>query len=113
MMKALVLLVCTLALACVVGCVSQKQATTQLRLGMTKSEVIQLMGRPNWVNAEENIECLVYIIAQETNHAVSYGDVNPGLITSTASLKLPYIVRFLDGVVVGYGINSQSFRPTP
>jgi hypothetical protein len=49
------------ALLLSVGCASAETKMNHLNLGMTKNEVIEVMGTPDSTKARDNIETLVYI----------------------------------------------------
>ena len=77
----------TLAIAAYVilaGCVTPAHRISKIHIGMTKEEVIALMGRPESTSAQASTEYLNYSL-QEIHGIV------------------PYYVRVLDGRVESYG----------
>ena len=97
-MKASLWLICALALTLVSGCVSQD--TSKLSIGMTKEEVIKVMGEPLTVGADTDYEYLNYRVSSSTG---SYG-----------YLTQQYTVRLTNGHVISYGIGvPMSFSSRP
>jgi len=108
-MRASLFLVCALALGFVAGCVSQD--TAKLRIGMTKDEVIAVMGKPESVGADGRYEYLNYRVTTQNTYVgptyvTSSGNVIPPS-TRTSSFSQPYIVRLAEGLVEAYGTGSQ------
>ena len=83
MKNILVLLLC-LGL---VGCVTA-QKMNKLNLGMTKAEVIKVMGNPTSISAKGNTEYLNYRL-KETTDMYEWGTM--------------YFIRIIDGKVDSYG----------
>src|SRR5665213_367646 len=77
------------ATAFLFGCATAGQMN-RLSLGMTKQQVIDVMGTPHSVAAHENTEYLNYFLTEDETKAY-YG-------TTT-----PYFVRLINGKVDAYG----------
>ena len=71
------------------GCATAHKMNS-VSIGMTKQEVISVLGPPTSISAKEGVEYLNYRFS-ETGLAASYG------ITS------PYFVRIINGKVESYG----------
>jgi len=84
-MKPYRIIVILLFVAFFLGCAGPSQGINNLKLGMTKQEVIGAIGAPNSTSASGNLEYLKYRI----NTCVFYSD--------------DYYVRLLDGKVEAYG----------
>ena len=75
----------------VVGCTGTTANLNKISLGMTKSEVIQQIGRPDSVSAKDNAEYLIYYWGTPKQ---IFGDEN----------NLPeYYIKLIDGKVDSYG----------
>jgi len=136
MKKYLALTCMVVSACCLVSCVSD---TTKLRLGMTKDEVIGVMGKPDSVSAEGHIEFLHYMLEENAGsvsspnivapsigvvgHAAPGGYINTPtniensgaafqpkpIFPQTILRKESYYVRLVDGIVESYGYG----RPGP
>lgn len=71
------------------GCASTEQFN-KIQIGMTKSEVIQIVGSPRNVSAEGSVEYMTYMIS-ETGSDAYYGR------------ETPFFVRLVNGKVEAYG----------
>lgn len=94
-------LVAGLALA---GCATAEKLN-DVRIGMTKDQVVSLLGTPDSTSAQANVEYLTYyLIADPT------GD-------NRYDRDQPYMIRLVDGKVESFGRYSQLmdlyFRPVP
>lgn len=87
-MKRLLLLSSLALLGLVAGCESSS-ALNQMHLGMTKQEVISLLGTPDSTSAQANVEYLTYYLEVNTQN----GPVRDE----------PYFVRLLNGRVESFG----------
>jgi hypothetical protein len=108
-MKALLLIICALALAFLSGCVSQD--TTKLHIGMTKDEVIQVMGKPDSVGSDGHYEYLNYQMTRHSTHAgPTFISASGNMVqsTGTSTMTQRYTVRLADGKVVSYGVGGQT-----
>jgi len=56
----------------VLGCAGSAKKINGVQLGMTKDEVIQLMGAPNHVSARENVEFLNYKLRSDSIFSDEY-----------------------------------------
>ena len=83
-MKYLIILPVFLVL--LAGCVAVTQKMNGLAIGMTKGEVLQVLGSPNDTRATEEIEYLVYMLAIRLGGPQS-----------------EYFVQLKQGRVVSYG----------
>jgi hypothetical protein len=77
-----------------VGCATSNQLDS-LQVGMTKDQVVALLGKPDSTGAQANIEYLTYYL----NVATSDG---PGR-------DQPYFVRLVDGKVESFGRFAQMY----
>ena len=87
------ILLATLALAVglvLAGCNSASQLN-EVRIGMTKDQVISLLGQPDSTSAEGNVEYLTYYLLSDPN----YGR------------EQPYMVRLVDDKVESFGRFAQ------
>jgi len=75
----------------IMGCVTFTTATNKLNLGMSKQEVIGVLGQPSSIKANDNTEILEYMLS----------DNRRGVLVQ-------YWVTLKDGRVVQYG-NSGDF----
>ncbi len=82
--------ICAFALVSLCGCATQD--TSALRIGMTKDEVIQVMGKPDTFGADSQFEYLNYYVTSSGG----------SMITRTQL----YTVRVERGKVVSFGIGS-------
>ncbi len=113
-MKASRWFICAVALALFGGCVSHD--TGKLRLGMTKSEVFAVMGRPDSVGAEGRYEYLNFSIPTQSGYRSStfYSTNNNMSSTSYSSPSTQsYVVRLADDVVESFGVGSQTISVRP
>lgn len=74
-----------IAIVFVFGCATPSKKLNQINLGMTKKEVIEIVGEPNSTSATKNVEILKYRLA------------TGGFFTTE------YAVRLQDGKVDAYG----------
>jgi hypothetical protein len=84
-MKPCRIIVVILSVAFLIGCAGSHQKINNLKIGMTKQEVIEAIGEPNITSASGKLEYLKYRI-------------NVGLVYSE-----DYLVRLWDGKVEAYG----------
>jgi len=84
-MKPYRIVVILLFVAFLLGCAGPSQRINNLKIGMTKQEVIETIGSPNSTSAIKNVEYLKY----RSCTGVFYSD--------------EYYVRLLDGKVEAYG----------
>jgi hypothetical protein len=88
-----------LAAAFLGGCATADRLNS-IHIGMTKDQVVGLLGKPDSTSAQANIEYLTYYLSTES----SYRDQ-------------PYSVRLVDGKVESFGRFTQLFdiytRPVP
>ena len=75
------------------GCTTMADRLNDIRIGMTKDEVIAVLGQPDSTSAQANIEYLTYYL--ETRQSWGYGR------------DYPYSVRLLDGKVESFGRFTQ------
>ena len=69
----------------VLGCAGSAKKINNLNIGMTKAEVIEVMGEPNYTSAANDIEILSY------------------KLTSNSPYSDTYIVRIVNGKVDRFG----------
>ena len=84
-MKPNRIIIMFLSVALLLGCAESFQRMNNLKIGMTKQEVIEVIGTPNSTSATKNVEYLKYRIST----GLFYTD--------------EYYVRLLDGKVESYG----------
>lgn len=70
----------------------------KISLGMTKAEVIDVMGNPTSTSAKNGVEYMHYAL-YETNTAAQNGAPSP------------YFVRIIDGKVEAYGRHGEFAKP--
>ena len=87
----LVLFPCLLLSLFLAACNSAARLN-QIRIGMTKSDVVQVLGQPDSTSAQANIEYLTYYLYTDSS---SYRD------------ERPYSVRLVDGKVESFGRFTQ------
>ena len=80
-----------------VGCTVSTDVMTELSMGMSKSEVIKLMGKPDSVSASSGVEYLTYTLRTETSFT-----------RNTFGYQGQYYVRLVNGRVDSYGKVSDS-----
>jgi hypothetical protein len=87
--------------ALLAGC-TNSTLLNNLHIGMTKSDVIALLGQPDSTSAQANVEYLTYYLNVATNEG-------PG------GRDQPYLVRLVDGKVESFGrfaqLNDLYLRP--
>ena|SRR3989338_10264393 len=73
------------------GCATTSARINNLNLGMSKSEVIKIMGSPNATKAKDNTEILEYFLHPANNYwtSITYPE--------------PYWIFIVDGKVSQYG----------
>ena len=74
------------------GCATSSAKMNGVHLGMTKTDVVDLLGQPNSTNTQTNIEYLTYYLSND----------------STVHDQ-PYMVRLVDGKVESFGRFFQLF----
>ena len=74
--------------ALLLGCASSAKKMNALNVGMTKSDVIQVMGIPKSTSASQGVEYLIYIFDASRTDAI---------------LPEEYYVRIVAGKVDAYG----------
>jgi hypothetical protein len=84
-MKSKRIIIIFLSVAFLLGCAESFQRINNLKIGMTKQEVIEAIGVPNSISATRNVEYLKYRI-------------NTGLFSTDK-----YYVRLVNGKVESYG----------
>ncbi len=93
-------------LAACVGMGISPSRFNALSLGMTKSEVIKVLGRPDNVRAGGGQEYLIYETSDtsQAGHCAVLAVAGLGLGgLACGSLNTPYFVRIVDGLVAAYG----------
>ncbi len=88
MMRLLISLLCFVAL---VGCATAGKMSN-MQIGMTKDEIIEIMGHPTSISAKDNTEYLNYELYDKSYSVVT------GTYSST-----PYFVRLINGKVDAFG----------
>lgn len=83
-----------LLLALLSGCSTTADKLNDVRIGMTKDQVIALLGKPDSMSAQANIEYLTYYLSTDTD---------------SFNRERAYSVRLLDGKVESFGRFMQLF----
>jgi len=81
-----------LVVALLAGCATADKLN-QLRIGMTKEQVVAILGTPDSTSAQSNIEYMTYYLAND----------------STRGGDQPYAVRLVNGHVESFGRFAQLF----
>ena len=90
-MKNILTAIILLLAALFTGCATADQLN-KLRIGMSKDQVVAVLGQPGSTSAQANIEYMTYYLSNDS----SYGDQ-------------PYMVRLVDGKVESFGRFMQLF----
>lgn len=97
-MKHTLLPISAIAIVCCAGCASSAQLN-KIQIGMTKDEVISILGQPDSMSAQGNVEYLTYYLVADAGYGRDQ----------------PYMVRLVDGKVESFGRYSQlldlEYRP--
>ena len=97
----------------VMGCAQNIKKTSELSLGMSKAEVIELLGQPSNVRASQGREFLIYQMRGDTAPGTAVGCGVAGVLTLGMTLaadkcrggaEFDYYVELRDGVTVAYGL---------
>ncbi|MEI7999535.1 MAG: hypothetical protein WCH62_08535 [Candidatus Omnitrophota bacterium] len=94
MKKAFILLVCL----GIIGCATVP-ALNNVSLGMTKAEVVKVLGAPSSVSAKDNTEYLKYEDHSFATNWRRQNEQEKGFYTSTPE----FFVRLVNGKVESYG----------
>jgi hypothetical protein len=85
-MKSLITALALFVVALLAGCASAEKLN-DIRIGMTKDQVVTLLGKPDSTSAQANVEYLTYYLEGDSE----YGR------------DRPYMVRVVDGKVESFG----------
>ena len=92
------------------SCATSAGYMADLKIGMTRSQVIQILGAPYDKKGKENIELLRYQLATDRNvtRCIVFTVLTLGIGAEAycQSDKSPYFVRLVDGRVAEYGDNN-------
>ena len=80
------------------GCVAKAGRTSGVHYGMSKQEVVAVMGAPISVNTHGSIQDLNYSVCETENQTLS-------------GIMHPYVVRLADGRVESYGTTGNIDSP--
>jgi len=80
------------------GCVAKAGRTSGVQYGMSKQEVVAVMGAPASVSTHGNSQYLNYSVCDTDNQTLS-------------GIMHPYIVRLIDGRVESYGTTGDVGSP--
>lgn len=72
------------------GCLTPASKINAVHLGMTKAEVLAVMGPPASITADQTAEYLNYGLAE-------------GFTTGYTAVQTPYEIKLVNGKVVSYG----------
>jgi len=81
------LLVPALIAAATLGCADSSTALNRVHIGMTRAEIVGLLGQPDSTSAQANVEYLTYYLYANTEY----------------SRDQPYFVRLVEGKVESFG----------
>ena len=87
-MKTTLAVIALITLFCT-GCLTPASNINVISIGMSKTEVLRIMGTPASVTADTSGEYLNYALAEGS--------------TSPAAALTPYEIKIVDGKVVSYG----------
>ena len=93
-MKNRITAVVLLLAALLTGCATAEKLNN-IRIGMSKDQVIALLGKPDSTSAQANIEYMTYYLSIDS----SYG----------YSREQPYMIRLVEGKVESYGRFAQLY----
>jgi hypothetical protein len=79
----------------VAGCATSSKNLNKVSVGMTKAEVIQVLGQPESTRANRGVEFLIYSLRE--------GISKPGTTIVPISIEGQYFVKLVDGRVESYG----------
>lgn len=88
-MKILLLALVFIVSGCAAIWPTNARKINNVSLGMTKAEVVQVMGAPDSTSAREGVEYLNYILLESADGIVGYHS--------------PYFIRIVGGKVEAYG----------
>lgn len=94
-MKTLIFAPCLFLAILYTGCTNTAAMLNSIHIGMTKDQVTGILGNPDSVSAQANIEYLTYYLS--TDNGRMYGG------------EQPYSVRLVDGKVESFGRFLQLF----
>ncbi len=97
-MKTKIILLCSLLAGLFFAGCETSAKLNSIRIGMTKDQVLAIMGQPDSMSAQANVEYLTYYL--EVDSGPTQYDRNQ-----------PYMVRLVDGKVESFGRFAQLFRP--
>lgn len=100
-MKAKIILLFGLAALIVAGCLEPASKISGVSLGMTKEQVLKVMGPPASMTADTNAVYLNYALAES------------GPTFGTPAVATPYEVKLVDGKVISYGRAGTPNSPQP
>jgi hypothetical protein len=95
------------------GCAGTASKTNQLSLGMTKAQVIEVMGEPTSSRATDGIEYMVYRLTAGSSVGTNAGCAALGVVTlgmayavrpeCTGGERVDYFAQFKEGKLISYG----------
>ena len=91
------LLACLAVLATLSGCATSARRLAELKVGMTKGDVVRVMGKPDGSSAFGGQESWTYRLKDE----------RAPLAMTKIDFLTPYLVEFRMGRVTGWGVNEQ------
>jgi hypothetical protein len=75
------------------GCMSSSAALNKIAIGMTKDQILTILGQPDSMSAQANIEYLTYYLVSDSGYGRDQ----------------PYMVRIVDGKVESFGRGFQLY----
>ena len=85
----------TLVIAVLVGCATSSKKLSELSVGMTKDDVLRVLGSPESTRANQGVEFLVYTLTERI--------AKPGEAPLPFPVQGKYFVRLVGGRVDSYG----------
>src|SRR5258708_3530141 len=82
------------------GCLTPASKINGVSLGMTKEQVLKVMGQPASITADQNAEYLNYGLAE-------------GFTGGAAAVATPYEIKLVNGKVESYGRAGAPSSPRP
>ena len=109
LIKSIVVAVALTGVVTLAGCASTTNKTNALSLGMSKAEVVSVMGEPANTRAAKGIEYMIYDLKESAGVGHAVGCVGASVVTFGIGAvackrgRIPYFVALQDGKVSAYG----------
>jgi len=112
-MKTQTVIIALIVAVLLVGCAGTESRVNAISLGMSKAQVMQILGQPKSTRASAGVEYLVYDLKQSVD-AGSCAAWSWSLVlipVECTRKKIEYFVQFKGGVATAYG-EIGDFVPT-